>query len=377
MLQQVLEAFWSVTVELAPALFLGLLVAGLVKEFLPLALVQRHLGGQGLSSVVKSVLVGVPMPLCSCGVVPAAISLKKQGGSSAAAAGFLISTPQTGVDSVMVTAAFLGWPFALFKLAAAAVTGISGGWLVGLWDRSVSETEGTTIDPRPSSSIPRASKDRSITPALSPGIPLPSRLLSALRYSVFDLWAGIEIYLAVGVVLAAVISALVPPGALAGHAWSSGITGMLFALVVSMPLYVCTTSSVPIAAALIAAGMPTGTALVFLMAGPATNIATIGAVHQGLGRRVLVVYLVVVAVASMAFGLLFDWLLPGAGGTGALCHNHGASWFAHLSGVVFWLGIAFLLGRRLFRRKPEAACWSPLQTANRHQSSSSCPHCRD
>ena len=333
---------WRVTVELAPSLFLGLLIAGLLKEILPVGFIRRHLSGHGPRSVANAVLVGAPMPLCSCGVVPTAIGLRRQGASDAAATGFLISTPQTGVDSILVAATFLGWPFALFKVAAAVVTGMVGGVLAGWGQRG------------------RSGEDRSDTEPVEAaetvaGKPLARKVLDGLRYAIFDLLASIDVYILAGIVAAALISTLVPPGALESLSWTRGIAGMGLALVISMPLYVCTTSSVPIATSLIAAGMPLGTALVFLMAGPATNVATIGAVYRGLGRRILVIYLGVVAVMSIVLGLTFDWILAGASGVGAVHHHADADPLGTVAGIVL-LGLlgGFLVRRGVLWIRPNA-----------------------
>ena len=326
-----LHAAWQITVELAPALFLGLVLAGLLHEFLPAGLIRKHLAGRGPRAVMNAVLVGAPMPLCSCGVVPTAISLRRQGASDAAATGFLISTPQTGVDSILVSATFLGWPFALFKVAASVVTGLIGGILVGLGRAPREDARVAVVDAAPAGG--RAAQ------------PL-RRIVDGLHYAIFDLLASIDLYLLVGILAAALISALVPVGALESMEWTQGIMGMGLALLISMPLYVCTTSSVPIATSLIAAGMPLGTALVFLMAGPATNVATIGAVYRGLGRRVLFIYLGVVAVMSVVLGLTFDWILADGAGAGH-AHHHAEG---GLLGTLSALALLGLLGILLVRR---------------------------
>ena len=330
-----MDAVWQITVELAPSLFLGLALAGLLHEFLPPGLVRRHLSGRGPRAVMNAVLMGAPMPLCSCGVVPTAIGLRRQGASDAATTGFLISTPQTGVDSILVSATFLGWPFALFKVGAAVVTGLLGGVLVGLGRE-------------------RRDEGGDVLPVVSggggAGRPLHRKVLDGLRYAIFDLLASIDLYLVIGILAAAVIAVWIPVGALGSVPWTQGLSGMGLALLISMPLYVCTTASVPIATSLIAAGMPLGTALVFLMAGPATNLATIGAVYRGLGRRVLGIYVGVVAVMSILLGLAFDWVL--AGGPGAVhVHHHGDPGVTGVvAGVALLAVLAFLLTRRALRR---------------------------
>ena len=344
-----LEAAWQVTMELAPSLFLGLVLAGLLHEFLPLGLVRRHLSGRGPRAVINAVLVGAPMPLCSCGVVPTAIGLRRQGASDAATTGFLISTPQTGVDSILVSATFLGWPFALFKVAASVVTGFLGGVLVGLGKAPAGEDASLVVDAAGTSAAKKT---------------YSRKVMDGLRYAVFDLLASIDIYLAVGILAAALISALVPQGALESMTWTQGIWGMGLALLISMPLYVCTTSSVPVATSLIAAGMPLGTALVFLMAGPATNVATIGAVYRGLGRRVLVIYLAVVAIMSVILGLTFDWILETGTATSHAHHHVEGGWLGIASGIGLLTLLAALLVRRgagWLRRRRSAALAADLE----------------
>jgi len=284
-----IRQLWQVMLDLSPSLLLGLLIAGLLHLYLPAGVVHRGLRRPDLGSAVRAALVGVPLPLCSCGVIPTALGLRDQGASKGATTAFMISTPQTGVDFLLVSASFLGWPFALFKLAAAFVTGVIGGTLVNRF---------TAPDDRPRHES-----------AVTVAEPNAGGLEGALRYAVFDLLAAIDLWVLAGVLAAALIATFIPADYLAGLTWTQGIGGMLLVLAVSIPLYVCTTGSVPIAASLIAAGMPTGTALVFLMAGPATNIATLGAVYRVLGTRVLAIYLGTVILMSILLGLGFDALM--------------------------------------------------------------------
>ncbi len=260
-----LAATWQILLELSPSLLAGLFIAGLMHVYLPTGYVHRGLSSPDLRSVMRASLIGVPLPLCSCGVIPAAIGLRNEGASKGAATAFMISTPQTGVDSILVSASFLGWPFALFKLGRRSSPGWSGGALVNRL---------TEPDPAPAAKSPGADGSRRAL-----GMP------GVLRYALFDLLGAIDLWLIAGILVAALISVLVPPDFFAGQPWSQGLVGMLLVLAISLPLYVCTTASVPIAASLIAAGMPAGSALVFLMAGPATNVATIGAVYRTLGGR--------------------------------------------------------------------------------------------
>lgn len=301
---------WATLLELSPWLLLGAAVAGVLHVLLPHDFVRRHLSGRG--GVIKAVTMGVPLPLCSCGVIPAGLGLKKDGASDAASMGFIISTPQTGVDSVLVSQAFLGWPFALFKLVSAFVTGIIGGWL-------------TQSMGGPRKSMTDAEADAEAAHE--------HRGFMGLLEHANDLLQSIWGWLVVGVLVSAVISLWVPPAVFLGLTQMGGLVTMLAVLLISLPMYVCATASVPIAAALVAGGMPTGAALVFLMAGPATNVATIGAVHRGFGSRVLSIYLGTIIVGSVGLGLAFDHILPGADVMIAHHADHDA-WWAVASTVV-------------------------------------------
>ena len=289
------ENAWSVALSLSFWLLLGAVAAGLLRVFVPRDFIARHLGrGRGFSGILKAVALGVPMPLCSCGVIPAALGIKRQGAGDGAAMGFLISTPQTGVDSVMVSASLLGFPFALFKLASAFAIGVVGGvWasLVGGGERDASPETGAAADH--AGSVAESGAGR-------------LGLRAAAEFAVDDLLKSIWKWLLAGILVSAAISTWLPPDFLKTHMPEGRILPMLAVLAVSLPMYVCATASVPIAAALVSAGMPTGAALVFLMAGPASNVATIGAVYKTFGLRKLLVYLISIIAGSMIGGYFFD-----------------------------------------------------------------------
>ncbi len=349
-------AFWQVMTDLSPSLLLGLVLAGLLHVYLPRRFVRTHLGRSGLGSNVRAALVGVPMPLCSCGVLPTALGLRRDGASPGATTSFLISTPQTGVDSVLVSAAFLGWPFALFKVVAAFVTGVLGGQVA---DRVVA---------------PAGGGDEATQGEAGDGEGGRSRPVAALRYALYDLLGAIDRWILVGVLIAAAITAFIPTDFFTGLGWTQGLAGMLLMLVIATPLYVCTTGSVPIAASLVAAGMPAGTALVFLMAGPATNVATLGAVYRVMGGRLLAVYLGTVVVMSMAFGLGFDFVLGSMAAEAA--HQHGGTdWLGHGGAVLVLALMAYLaLHRRRARRAPARAAPAGGDLVLRVEGMS-CQHC--
>ncbi len=322
-----LSASWDVTLELAPWLLLGMAVAGLLHAVVPGDLIRRQLRGR--AGVLKAVALGIPLPLCSCGVIPAGLGLKKDGASDGASVGFLIATPQTGVDSILVSASFLGWPFALFKVVSALVTGLAGGWLTD----AVGRNSDAAVEP--------VTADEASAGGLR----------GAVEHSL-DILSGIWRWIVFGVVVSAALTVYLPAGSLASFAAIGALGTALAVLAVSVPMYVCATASVPIAAALVAGGMPTGAALIFLMAGPATNVATIGAIYRGLGGRTLAVYLATIIAGSAAFGLAFDFLLE-AGPADAMAHHEHATWWSVASAVVLVVllaGFALRDARRYLRQ---------------------------
>jgi uncharacterized membrane protein YraQ (UPF0718 family)/copper chaperone CopZ len=361
----ILQEFWLASTELAPWLLLGSLLAGILHVVLPPNLVRTHLGGSRFMNVVKAVLLGVPLPLCSCSVLPAGLALKKDGASDGAAVGFLISTPQTGVDSITVSAAMLGWPFAILKVVAATVTGLLGGVLTNL----------------------TAPPDAGHQPAVAPpprrhGRTLLALLAETLEYGFVELLAGIWKWLLAGLLVSAVVSALVPAQGLAGKAWASGFPGMLVMLAIGIPLYVCTTGSLPIAAALVRAGMSPGAALVFLMAGPATNAATIAALWRALGRRVTAIYLGTIIAGSLLFGWLFDAVVQLAPGAAPDCHLAAPGRIGQAAALLlFGLFATFAIREwRAARRGGAAACCqadpaAPAETLQIAVRGLTCPNC--
>ena len=324
-------AAWDVLVQLAPWLLLGTFIAGLVHVLLPSGFIHRRLRGPG--GVLKAVGIGVPLPLCSCGVIPAGLGLKKDGASDGACVGFLISTPQTGVDSILVSGSFLGWPFALFKVVVAAVTGVAGGWLVDALAKE--QTAGGS----PPASDPSANGRGNLRELLAHGL---------------DIIRSIWLWLVIGILVSAAITKFLPPSYLSGLGSLGILPSAVAALVISIPLYVCATASVPIAAALVAGGLPTGAALVFLIAGPATNVATIGAVYRRFGVRVLALYLGTIIAGSVLGAVVFDTIMPVAALQAPVHEHHVHAWWAQASGLVLlglfaWFAVAD--ARRWWRQR--------------------------
>jgi uncharacterized membrane protein YraQ (UPF0718 family) len=294
-----IENFIHLFVEAAPWLMLGLFVAGIMKVFVPSQLMAKHLGQPGLMSTVKAALFGAPLPLCSCGVIPAAVGLRRSGASKAATTSFLISTPETGVDSISISYAMLGPFMAVIRPIAAITSAIIAGILVG-------KDETSTIDN--SANASSAQTEDSCCASTAPTKEtFTEKLKAGLGFTFIDLVRDIAHWLLIGLVFAAVIKTYVPNEFLLQ--WGDGLLAFIVMALVGVPMYVCATASTPIAAGLLFSGVSPGAALVFMLVGPATNIATIGLVKKELGDRALAAYLSSVVGVAFAFGYLTNYLV--------------------------------------------------------------------
>ena len=326
--------------DAAPWLLLGLIAAGLIKAWLPEGLLNRWLGGRGPWPVAKAALIGAPLPLCSCGVLPAALGLRRGGASQSATVSFLIATPETGVDSIAVSYALLGPVMAIVRPIAAILSAIATGMLTAL----VPEAAPTPPNPPTTTSC---NGGCSCSAQAAPPPSFSSKTLLGLRYAASDILDDIAPWLAVGILLAGAVATWVPPQALAE--WGSGLPAMLLMLLVGIPMYICATASTPIAAALLLAGISPGTVLVFLLAGPATNLATLAVLRKEFNTRVLITYLAGIAVSSIGLGLLLDAMLNTLGLSVTAQLGEGGefipTWLAWGSG-----GVLVLLAIRPVRR---------------------------
>ncbi len=325
-------------IEMTPYLLLGMTVAGLLSVFMKREVVARHVGGHDLSSVLKSALLGVPLPLCSCGVIPTASYLKKYGASKPAVMSFLISTPQTGVDSLTATWGMLGPLFAVFRALTALITGVLGGFFSYLFDRD-DRTDGKGEEElaRGASAGDTKGKWRQF-------------FNFAYRESVDD----IAVNFLVGLALAAVISLAIPNNFFEGTLFGGGFLSMLLMVVIGIPMYVCSTSSIPIAVALILKGFSPGAAYVFLVAGPATNAATLAILSRVLGRKQTLFYLGTIIGGSLVFGLLMNGIAELTGWEFAgsvMSHQMGFSLVDYLAAGFFALLLGAAFYRKLIRKK--------------------------
>lgn len=279
--------------EMAPYLLLGFGIAGLLYAFVPGKFYQNHLSRPGVGSVIKAALIGVPLPLCSCGVLPTAVSLRRNGASRGATTSFLIATPQTGIDSIAATYSLLGPAFAIIRPVAALITAFVGGMLVNREDKSDTNDEDSDVD---TIDAPTATD-------------FGGKLLGALKYGYVDMVQNIGKWLIIGLVIAAAITVFIPDGFFTFFA-AYPLLSMIAVVIVAVPMYVCSTGSIPIALSLMLKGLSPGAAFVLLMAGPAANFASIIIVGKSLGKKAAAIYLGTIILGAIAIGMIIDMFMP-------------------------------------------------------------------
>lgn len=292
----------QIALTAAPWLLLGLVIAGLIKAWLPERLLQRWMGGRGLGSIVRAAVIGMPLPLCSCGAIPTAIALHRGGAGRGPTTSFLISTPGVGVDSILLTSVLLGPLMAVLRVGGALVTAIVTGLLVG-FTRDAAKASPTVASGGCCSSSGCHDHHANANE--------PEGLRAGLRYAFSDLLDDISAWMFAGLLLAGVLVTLVPPDTLAQ--FSGGILALILMAVVGIPLYICAAAATPVAAGLLLAGISPGMALVFLLAGPITSLATLAILRRELGNTALTVYLVCVLTVTVLVGWLFDAAVGMAG----------------------------------------------------------------
>ncbi|MDY4889977.1 MAG: SO_0444 family Cu/Zn efflux transporter [Prevotella sp.] len=334
--------------EMSPYLLLGFFFAGVMHAFIPSMMYNRYLGGKGFKSVFYGALLGIPLPLCSCGVIPTAMSLRKQGASRGATASFLIATPETGVDSIIATYSILGLPFAIIRPIAALCNAIMGGWLIdnfGDKEEVVSaDTSAKHCCCHNEHNHEECTCSCQHDKAQSHHNGILGKMLEALRYGFVEMMGDIGKWLVVGLVIAGLITVFVPEDFFALFRGNTQLS-MLLVLCIAIPMYICATGSIPIAVALMMKGLTPGAALVLLMAGPACNMASILVINKTLGRKSLVLYLVSIITMAIIWGHIVDYLLPAEWFQIALTNGccgieEGASWLNWSSTIV--LGILLL-----------------------------------
>ncbi len=303
--------------EMSPFLLLGFFLAGLMHAFIPNALYGKYLSANNWRSVLYATLFGIPLPLCSCGVIPTAMSLRREGASKGATVAFLIATPQTGVDSIIATYSLMGLPFAIIRPIAAFLTAILGGTLCNIANKNEEVVTPLT-------------GDTTISPQLPTGFWAKLRL--AFQYGFIDMMQDIGKWLVFGLLMAGVITILVPDSFFFYFKDSTTLS-ILFVLIFMLPMYLCATGSIPIAVALMLKGISPGAALLLLMVGPACNLASLLIVGKVMGRRTLLMYVLSIILTAVGFAYAVDLLMPREWFTSALvnlhsCHHEHLDWFS-------------------------------------------------
>ena len=414
------ENFAVLFMESAPWLLLGLLIAGLMHELVPVDILKKHMGNASTQAIGKAAVIGAPLPLCSCGVIPAAIGLRRSGASKPATVSFLVATPETGVDSVSVSYALLGPVFAIVRPVAAITSAIYAGLMVKWFDTpdannqpqtdQAATTEADTSSaccsskqpetkPEPASASSCCSSQTQVAPITEPAsccssakktepaeakasccsttaqqkaetIKADSQSLSVKaqaiwQFSTVKLLNDLTLWLLIGLSLAAAIQTWVPHQFLTQ--WGDGFMAMLIMAVIGIPMYICATASTPVAVGFLAAGLSPGAVLVFLLAGPATNISTMGMIAKEMGKRTLVLYVFSVVSISILLGYALNiaiqafelsaWIPLGQGGHD---HNDISAIYALCAMLLFGLMIR--------------NAWQSLQQRYAKPASSSCCH---
>ena len=351
--------FFNSLIELShamsPYILFGLVFAGILHELVPDTIVTKHLGNENILSVIKSTLFGIPLPVCSCGVIPLATSIKKSGASKGATLSFLISTPITGVDSILATYGMFGWIFTIYRVITSMIIATIAGILTNFLDKEVQK-------PKPAFSTFAPNKTgfgiTSVQPKASESCCANTQqkkqafsIKKVFIYSFGTLFRDIAKPLFYGLILGALITIAIPQNLSAvimDNAWAS----YLIAIAIAVPLYVCATASLPIAAALIIAGVSPGAAFVFLTAGPATNTVTIGVVKTMLGKTSLYIYLGTIVLGSMLFGLGLDYIFDANSiDVSKLIHIHEEVGLIEiLSSIILWTLILYFILKPYFKK---------------------------
>jgi len=357
---EIIYSFFNSLMELsnamAPYILFGLIFAGILHEMVPQTLVTKHLGKENILSVLKSTLFGIPLPVCSCGVIPLATSIKKSGASKGATLSFLISTPITGVDSILATYGVFGWIFTIYRIISSMIIAIAAGVIINIFDKEdeVKKPKFSLQSDISKSSLAfgsfsAAPKTQTSNRANQESLIKKFSLKRALRYSFVSLLGDIAKPLFWGLILGAIISVAIPQDLsdiLSRYSWLSYI----IAISIAVPMYVCATASLPIAAALMLGGVSPGAAFVFLSAGPATNIVTAGVVKKILGSYALYAYLGSITIGSILFGLGLDYVFSvnAIDAKSIINIDENASFIAIASSIFLWLSIVYFISRGYF-----------------------------
>jgi uncharacterized membrane protein YraQ (UPF0718 family) len=352
----ILAGSWKLLEGASIYVLFGIFVAGLMRVFLSPEAVSKHLRHGKVTSVLKAAVLGIPIPLCSCGVLPAAVSLKRQGANNGATTAFLISTPESGVDSIALTYALLDPVMTIARPVAAFTTAT----VAGVAENVLGGDKQAAAEAEPDLSCPvdKCCDGVDCAPEVHKSHhSFSEKAKAGLRYALFELWEDIALWFLVGLLLAGAISALIPAEIMAKHL-GGGLTAMVIMLAVGVPLYICATASTPIAAALVLKGVSPGAALVFLLAGPATNITSLTVLFGLLGKRATAIYLSSIALVSVICGLILDQVYRLLGISAQAVAGHATEiippWIQVIGAVLL-----LLMSVRPFYRALKTRLWRP------------------
>ena len=348
----ILNASWQVFYESAVYMLFGFFIAGILYVFIKPETVGRYLGKGRVRPVLLAALAGIPIPLCSCGVLPAAAGLKRQGANNGATMSFLISTPESGIDSIPLTFALLDPIIALIRPIAAFITAI----VTGLFENVLFSSK------RSSDNIPEVVCSGSggccgITVLGNQAEQVKKsfieKIVSGLKFAFVDLLGDIGKWFLLGIILAGIITYMIPDSLFESYLHNN-FTAMLVMLVAGIPMYVCATASTPIAAALVLKGLNPGAALVFLLAGPATNVASISMISSLFGKKSLLIYLSSIAICSIVLGFFTDMLYYGMGISATATVGQAADIIPHYVQIGSAVILAALIIFALYQGLPHA-----------------------
>jgi uncharacterized membrane protein YraQ (UPF0718 family)/copper chaperone CopZ len=362
--------------EMAPYIMLGLFFVGLLNMFFTKDLIIRHVGKNDFASVFKAAMFGVPLPLCSCGVIPTSVYMARNGASKGSVISFLISTPQTGIDSMIATYGMMGWIFAIFRPVVALITGIVGGLIIRFVDKDNSDapfkidnyknndscTDDTCKDNTGADECTDDKCDCGCNSTEKKPKTLIDKLKHFYKYSFIEFLDDISVQFIVGLIISGLISYFIPEKFFENTVVTNGLPGMLLMMAIGVPMYVCATASIPIAITLMMKGFSPGVAFVFLVTGPATNAASLTVLANVLGKKVTVIYVTVIAISAIIFGYLLDWIysfqsLSNMDMLHSMHHNHQHGmangqfdWFTLSIGIIFFILIMMSLYRKYIKK---------------------------
>lgn len=344
-----IQNFFVLVSESAPWLLLGFFISGLITFVLPPSFLQKHLGGKNALSVLKGALIGAPIPLCSCSVIPVALGVRRAGASKGATTSFLIASPETGVDSIAVTYALLGPFMAVVRPVAAVTTAVITGLMVMFFERN--NAEESTVHTAPSKACcgshhkVETQKSTCCHAEKTPPTAFMQKLRHWFQFSFIEMVNDTAMWLLIGLVISAAMMTFVPESFL--QKWGASPYAYVIMALIGVPMYICATSSTPLAVGLLFAGVSPGVILVFLLAGPATNVATLAIVKQALGKKVLAIYLSCLVSVSFLFGWLTDYLANffhiGLRATIAQEYSESITPFSAICSVILLLLMAYVL----------------------------------